>query len=198
MTGRQDGICFMDPFSCVEISAAERKAAFETFSRMVCSRMATAAPEALSRAVTGRADADIEEIRLALLAPGKRVKVKSGTYTGKSFLFNGARGNDVLTLIARIEAAADSGTFVAARDRAWFAGLLRSAMNAGVLGAFSAYRNLPILVETGDEGDVVITSPSAGFRFPAHADDVKVMRAAGENGVSPVGWRDFSFPPMES
>lgn len=189
-------ISFIDAFSCLSIRDGERERYFALMSDRVCERVFSAAAEGFFERAMGRSFADAGELAQWLSAPGSRVKLKSGVFDGRGFVLNTALGNEFLRVLARMEGGCDRGTFVPRGSRAWFAGVLRRAMASGVIDADSGFRNLPILVETATEDDLVIASASSGLSFPSHAGDIAAMRAEGDRGLSPEGWSEFRFPPL--
>lgn len=191
------GISFIDGFSCLTVRREERQATFAAYARTVSERILKSAPAWFVSHVTGREVSSAEEFAKRLLEAGKTVTLKSGVYSGRDFILNAARGDDGLMLVSRIEEAVDRGTFVRCVDRPWFAGLVRKAMATGVVDGSSSWRNLPILAETGTEGDIVIGSPSAGFTFPVDEQDVSALVAAGQHGIAPQTWKSFALPPLK-
>ncbi|MCV9964464.1 hypothetical protein OIU34_21475 [Pararhizobium sp. BT-229] len=189
-------ISFIDAFSSLSIRDRARERHLALITDKVCERVFSTAAEGFFERAMGRGFADARQLAGWLADPGSRLRLRSGIFDGRSFVLNTALGNEFLRVLARIEGGCDRGTFVGRGHRGWFAGVLRRAMAAGVIEADSGYRNLPILVETGTEGDLVIASASSGLSFPAHADDIAAMRAEGDTGLSPEGWDGFRFPPL--
>ena len=191
------GLSFIDAFSCLSIRNDHRARHMAILTSKVCERVISAASDDFFRQTMGRVFADPEELSAWLSSPGSRVRLKSGVFDGRGFVLNTALGNDTLRVLARIEGGCDIGTFVASRDRPWFAGLVRRAMAAGLIDGEAGFRNLPILVETGTEGDLIVASPSSGLSFPSHPDDIAALRVKGVTGMSPDDWSEFRFSPIE-
>lgn len=189
-------VSFIDAFVCHSICEGERERLFALMMDKVCDRLFLAATDGFFERATGRTFSDARQLAGWLGDPASRVRLKSGVYDGRRFVLNTALGNEFLRVPARLEGGCDRGTFVARGHRAWFAGVLRRSMAAGVIDADAGFRNLPILVETGSEGDLVIASASSGLMFPAHADDIEAMRAEGDQGLFPDGWAEFRFQPL--
>lgn len=188
------GISFMDGFSCLNVLKADRDKAFSALVFRVAARLVQSAPDWFVADIVGERTADAETVADSLRKPGKTVTLKSGVLSARDFVLNAARGDDAQMLVSRIEGAADHGTFVRCRDRSWFAGIVRSAMSSGLMDVNSSWRNLPILVETASEGDLLIGSPASGLAFPSDDRDVQDLVAAGQMGISPENWKTFVIP----
>ncbi|MCZ7860601.1 hypothetical protein O9X98_04210 [Agrobacterium salinitolerans] len=192
-----DGLSFIDAFSCLTIRKDHRARHMAILTSKVSERVISTASGDFFKQTMGRSFADPVELSAWLSSPGSRVRLKSGVFDGRGFVLNTALANDALRVLARIEGGCDVGTFVACKDRPWFAGLVRRAMGAGLIDGEAGFRNLPILVETETESDLVIASPSSGLSFPSHPDDVATLRTKGLTGISPDGWSEFRFPAIE-
>jgi hypothetical protein len=190
-------ISFIDEFSCLSIGAIQRARHLSILTSKVCDWVFAANGNNFLDQATDRTFADTTELAAWLSTPGSRVRLKSGVFDGRAFVLNAAMGNQSLRVMARIEGGCDIGTFVARKDRAWFAGLVRRAMSENLLEADGGLRNLPILAETGTEVDLVIASPSSGLSFPSSPADIDALRDKGIRGLSPEDWIDFRLPPLQ-